>query len=89
MKKIINLLFIIPLLVTLASCYEDKGNYDYINLPDIAIKAKDTVNVTQLHTLEIPADVNLNGEAETDYEIYFEKGRSGLFCELWIPVRKK
>lgn len=28
-------------------------------------------------------------ESETDYEIYFEKGRSGLFCELWIPVRKK
>ena len=28
-------------------------------------------------------------EAETDYEIYFENGRSGLFCELWIPVRKK
>ena len=28
-------------------------------------------------------------EAETDYEIYFEKGRSGLFCELWIPIRKK
>ncbi|MCM1411492.1 MAG: GyrI-like domain-containing protein [Lachnospiraceae bacterium] len=27
-------------------------------------------------------------EAETDYEIYFEKGRKGLFCELWIPVRK-
>lgn len=25
----------------------------------------------------------------TDYEIYFEKGRSGLFCELWIPVVKK
>jgi len=25
---------------------------------------------------------------ETDYEIYFEKGRKGLFCELWIPVRK-
>lgn len=26
---------------------------------------------------------------ETDYEIYFEKGRTGVFCELWIPVRKK
>ncbi len=26
---------------------------------------------------------------ETDYEIYFEKGRDGLFCELWIPVKKK
>lgn len=26
---------------------------------------------------------------ETDYEIYFEKGRSCVFCELWIPIRKK
>ena len=25
----------------------------------------------------------------TDYEIYYEKGRPGVFCELWIPVRKK
>ena len=25
---------------------------------------------------------------DTDYEIYFEKGREGLFCELWIPVKK-
>jgi len=25
---------------------------------------------------------------ETDYEIYYEKGRKGLFCELWIPVKK-
>lgn len=24
----------------------------------------------------------------TDYEIYFEKGESGLFCELWIPVEQ-
>lgn len=23
---------------------------------------------------------------ETDYEIYYEKGESGLVCELWIPV---
>ena len=27
-------------------------------------------------------------EEATDYEIYFEKGRKELFCELWIPVRK-
>ena len=26
---------------------------------------------------------------ETDYEIYPEQGRQGLFCELWIPVKKK
>lgn len=25
----------------------------------------------------------------TDFEIYFEKGEKGLFCELWIPVKKK
>lgn len=25
---------------------------------------------------------------DTDYEIYFEKGESGVFCELWVPVRK-
>lgn len=25
---------------------------------------------------------------KTDFEIYFEKGRPGLFCELWIPVEK-
>ena len=25
---------------------------------------------------------------DTDYEIYFEKGESGLFCELWVPVKK-
>jgi len=25
----------------------------------------------------------------TDFEIYFERGESGLFCELWIPIEKK
>ncbi len=25
---------------------------------------------------------------DTDYEIYFEQGENGLFCELWIPVKK-
>lgn len=25
----------------------------------------------------------------TDYEIYFEHGEPGVFCELWIPVKKK
>lgn len=26
---------------------------------------------------------------ETDYEIYFENKKDGVFCELWIPVRKR
>lgn len=25
---------------------------------------------------------------DTDYEIYLENGESGLFCELWVPVKK-
>ena len=25
---------------------------------------------------------------DTDYEIYFENAESGLFCELWSPVKK-
>ncbi|MBQ2667410.1 MAG: AraC family transcriptional regulator [Clostridia bacterium] len=25
---------------------------------------------------------------KTDFEVYLEKGRPGLFCELWIPVEK-
>lgn len=25
---------------------------------------------------------------DTDYEIYFDKGETGLFCELWIPINK-
>ena len=25
---------------------------------------------------------------DTDFEIYFDKGEEGLFCELWIPVTK-
>ena len=26
---------------------------------------------------------------DTDYELYYENGENGLFCELWIPVIKK
>lgn len=25
---------------------------------------------------------------DTDYEIYFDDGEKGLFCELWVPVKK-
>lgn len=25
---------------------------------------------------------------DSDFEIYFERGRKGLFCELWVPVKK-
>lgn len=25
---------------------------------------------------------------DTDYEIYYENAESGLFCELWVPVKR-
>ncbi|MBR6541002.1 MAG: GyrI-like domain-containing protein [Bacteroidales bacterium] len=24
----------------------------------------------------------------TDFEIYLEDGQDGLFCQLWIPIKK-
>ena len=38
---------------------------------------------------EFLPQMGYEAEEATDYEIYFEKGRSGLFCELWIPVKRK
>lgn len=68
MKKIIYLFFFIPLMINLAACYDDTGNYDYTDLPDIDIKIQDTVYATQFKTLELTADVDLNDAPESDYE---------------------
>ncbi len=37
---------------------------------------------------EFLPQMGYEAEEETDYEVYYEKGRSGLFCELWIPIKK-
>lgn len=26
---------------------------------------------------------------ESDYEVYFDEGKDGLFCELWIPIKRR
>lgn len=38
---------------------------------------------------EFLPQMGYESEEETDYEIYFENARPGLFCELWIPIRRK
>ena len=38
---------------------------------------------------EFLPQMGYEAEQETDYEIYLEEGRSGLFCELWIPIKIK
>ena len=43
---------------------------------------------SKFYTQFLP-QMGYEAEAETDYEIYLDNGPSGLFCELWIPVKKK
>lgn len=38
---------------------------------------------------EFLPQMGYEAEEETDYELYFDKGKPGVFCELWIPVRKR
>ncbi len=37
---------------------------------------------------EFVPQTNYTQTDDTDYEIYFENGENGLFCELWIPVKQ-
>ncbi len=67
MKNIkIYLLCIIMPLFAFTSCYEDKGNYDYIDLHEITIdtsgnNVKAAYSVSQFETLNIPVKIQLNG----------------------------
>lgn len=36
----------------------------------------------------LPQSAEYEQTEDTDYEIYFDKGEPGLFCELWIPINK-
>ena len=38
---------------------------------------------------EFLPQMGYEAEEETDYEKYFDQGKKGVFCELWIPVKKK
>lgn len=38
---------------------------------------------------EFLPQMGYEADQATDYEIYFERSCPGLFCELWIPVKKK
>ena len=38
---------------------------------------------------EFLPQMGYEAEETTDYEIYYETGKQGVFCELWIPIKKK
>ena len=48
---------------------------------DFAYKGSD-------YAFTVTPQLGYEAAEETDYEIYYERGREGLFCELWIPVKK-
>ena len=31
----------------------------------------------------------LEARHSTDYEVYYQNGKDGLFCELWVPIKSK
>lgn len=69
-NKIRNYGLIFSCCMSLAACYSDDGNYDYISLPDIKLEVQDIV-ATQFKTLELPVEVDLDGMSEEDYEFYW------------------
>jgi len=68
MKKIVELFFLVSLILSLTSCYDDKGNYSYSDLPDVTITTRDTAYATQFRTLQLEVTVDLAGAPEDDYE---------------------
>ncbi|MGP1623140.1 PKD-like family lipoprotein [Bacteroides heparinolyticus] len=69
MKNILkNGLCLIGLIIGLAACYDDHGNYNYSELPGITLEVKDTVYATQFKPLELSVEIKLDGAEESDYE---------------------
>lgn len=70
MKKIwIYIVVFCGLMIGANSCYEDKGNYDYVSLPEIGLEGlKDEYTVVQLDTLKLEPVIRLNGLNESDFE---------------------
>ena len=77
----------IVLSAIMTACYEDKGNYDYIDLPEIKIEAKDTLYVMQFTTLELPVDIELQGMLRK--VITTSPGAYGQMMLLVSTIRKK
>lgn len=70
-RRLIRNILLTSLLTLLAACYKDEGNYDYITLPDVKIDMESQFYVTQFKTLEIPVTIDLDGDAESDYDFYW------------------
>lgn len=64
-----NLFILFVIFITCVSCYEDKGNYDYIEVPEINIAGlQEDYTVLAFDTLRIsPTITTINGETDYSY----------------------
>lgn len=97
MKKIINIksILLISTFITFFSCYEDKGNYDYvdINVVSINIGEKDSVfhKISKVDTLRISPDLsatmdpNINNDT-VRYSFQWSLGEQYTSKNLVYPV---
>jgi hypothetical protein len=58
------------LVVLCVSCYEDKGNYDYINIENIEIEKFESVYKTLGDTVKIEPKFNIDIPEEAPYLSY-------------------
>lgn len=69
MKKISKYITLWVLVIGSVSCFEDKGNYDYIELPEVEITdVAETYGITQFDTLRITPHLKLENGSEKDYD---------------------
>ena len=65
-----SLIFIALSFLLLVSCYEDKGNYDYLDVPEIEIKSFDYQGKNLGDTIKIEPEFNVDIPEDASYITY-------------------
>lgn len=69
MKNISRYIILLVWVVGVVACFEDKGNYDYVQLPEVGITDIDKeYGITQFDTLRITPRLELPSGNEADYD---------------------
>ena len=71
MKKILLFVFSVFALLNLSSCFEDEGNYDYVDLPRFLVDTTGvnmSMTITQFESLSVPSRLVYDGnKSDLDY----------------------
>lgn len=83
MKKILLFVFSALALFNLSSCFEDEGNYDYIDLPRFLVDTTGvnmSMTVTQFEQLSVPSRLVYDGN-KSDLDFYWVVYEAGTYGE--------